>query len=249
MDLLYGRNAVLESLRAGRRRARTLLIASSSSDDDVRDVRIVEMQSIARRSNVRVKHITRQFMDEQILGNHQGVALETSLFPYATELERPDRAPDDAFTGIWLALDGLQDPQNVGTLLRAAEAFSIAGVVIPQDRAAHITPAVVNASAGAVEHLNVARVVNLTRWLQQARNAGMFAVGLDGVEEAQDITTIDLRPPIVLVVGAEGSGIRRLVAEQCDLLARIPMTGTIESLNAAVAGSIGLWEIHSQLEG
>ncbi len=215
----------------------------------MRDKRITEMQALARRANVRVKHISRQFMDEQILGNHQGVALETSLFPYATELERPDRAPEEAVTGIWLALDGLQDPQNVGTLLRAAEAFSIAGVIIPQDRAAHITPAVVNASAGAVEHLNVARVVNLTRWLQQARNAGMFAVGLDGVDEAKDITTVDLRPPIVLVVGAEGGGLRRLVADQCDLLARIPMTGKIDSLNAAVAGSIGLWEIHSQLEG
>jgi 23S rRNA (guanosine2251-2'-O)-methyltransferase len=143
---------------------------------------------------------------------------------------------------VMLALDGLEDPQNLGTLLRTAEATGVAAIVIPTDRAAGVTPAVVNASSGAVEHLRVAREVNLARWLTRAKAAGFWIVGLSGESGAQSLFDTSMAGPVVVVVGSEGSGLRRLVADACDILAAIPMVGEIESLNAAVAGSIALYE-------
>jgi len=142
-----------------------------------------------------------------------------------------------------LVLDGLVDPQNVGTLMRSAEVTGVSAVVIPTDRAAAITPSVVNASAGAVEHLMIRQEVNLTRWLQRAKDAGFWVVGLAGEEDAEPLFDVSMHPPVVVVVGSEGAGLRRLVRESCDIIAAIPMVGRIESLNAAVAGSIALYEV------
>ena len=165
--------------------------------------------------------------------------LEASAYPYAVGDDLRQLAEDQA---ILLALDGISDPQNLGTLLRTAEATGVRLIVIPSDRAAHVTPAVVNASAGAVEHLHVGQEVNLARWLGRAKEAGFWIVGMDD-EDAEPLFDTSMRPPVVLVVGSEGSGIRRLVRETCDIIVSLPMMGRIESLNAAVAGSIGLYEI------
>ncbi len=235
-ELLYGRNAVRESLRAGRRRHRRLLVSDASETHQ----RVEEIARLAATLEVQVETIQRQRLDALISGHHQGVALETSLYPYADDL---DLAALAAEGGALLVLDELVDPQNVGTLLRTAEVTGVSAVVIPTDRAAAITPAVVNASAGAVEHLVVRREVNLTRWLHRAKDAGFWAVGLAGDGDAQPLFEVNMRPPVVVVVGAEGAGLRRLVRETCDIVAAIPMSGRIESLNAAVAGSIALYEI------
>jgi 23S rRNA (guanosine2251-2'-O)-methyltransferase len=167
------------------------------------------------------------------------VILEASEYPYAVIDDLASLATDDT---ILLALDGVEDPQNLGTLMRTAEATGVRLIVIPTDRAAAVTPAVVNASAGAVEHLNVSRVVNLARWLQRARDAGFWIVGMAG-DDAEPMFDTNMRPPVVLVVGSEATGLRRLVRKSCDLVVSLPMLGRIESLNAAVAGSIGLYEI------
>ncbi|MCO5175643.1 MAG: 23S rRNA (guanosine(2251)-2'-O)-methyltransferase RlmB [Thermomicrobiales bacterium] len=173
-------------------------------------------------------------------GNHRSVALVTSAYPYAEVLNLAELAANHR---ALLALDGLADPQNVGTLLRTAEITGIAGVIIPTDRAASITPAVVNASAGAVEHLNILQEVNLSRWLMRAKEAGFWVVGLAGDDEASSLFEVSMQPPVVIVTGSEGAGIRRLVRETCDIVAAIPMAGQIASLNAAVAGSIALYEV------
>jgi len=145
---------------------------------------------------------------------------------------------------LFLVLDCVQDPQNLGTLLRTAEAVGVEGVLIAKDRAAEITPAVVNASSGATEHLQIAQVTNIARALQKLKESDIWVIGLDAshAPSAQDYDTVDLRGPLAIVVGSEGQGIRRLVRETCDTLVKLPMRGAVSSLNAAVAGSIVLYE-------
>lgn len=235
-EILYGRNAVRESLLANRRRHQRLLVG----DGLEQHARIQEITQIAVDRGIEVKRTPRHDLDTLVSGNHQGVALVTSTYPYAEVLNLAELAANHR---ALLALDGLADPQNVGTLLRTAEITGIAGVIIPTDRAASITPAVVNASAGAVEHLNILQEVNLSRWLMRAKEAGFWVVGLAGDDEASSLFEVSMQPPVVIVTGSEGAGIRRLVRETCDIVAAIPMAGQIASLNAAVAGSIALYEV------
>lgn len=234
-DLLFGRNAVREALRAGRRRFVRLLINEGAAGSE----RLTEIVTLARQRNVGIETVSRDALDTRTPGQHQGVVLEASSYPYAVADDLRELAEEQA---ILLALDGISDPQNLGTLLRTAEATGVRLIVIPSDRAAQVTPAVVNASAGAVEHLHVSQEVNLSRWLGRAKDAGFWVVGMDD-EDAEPMFETSMRPPLVLVIGSEGSGIRRLVRETCDIIVSLPMMGRIESLNAAVAGSIGLYEI------
>ena len=202
--------------------------------------RVDAIAQLAASCGVRIEVVPRHRLDEQIIGHHQGVALETSPYDYSESLDLQMLASNSA---TLLVLDGLVDPQNVGTLMRTAEVPGVSAVVIPTDRAAAITPSVVNASAVAVEHLMLRQEVNLTRWLQRAKDAGFWVVGLAGDEDAEPLFEVSMRPPVVIVVGSEGAGLRRLVRESCDIIAAIPMVGRIESLNAAVAGSIALYEV------
>jgi len=142
-----------------------------------------------------------------------------------------------------LVLDELQDPQNVGALLRTAEAVGVDGVVIATRRAVQITPAVSRASAGAAEHLQIASVANIAQVLQSLREQGLWIVGLEDRPQAQDYRTVDLDRPLALVLGSEGYGLRPLVARQCDYMLRIPMHGRINSLNVSVAGALVLYRI------
>ncbi len=236
IELLYGRNAVRESLLAGRRLHRRLLVSETAEES----ARVEEIARLAATRGVPVEVVPRRQLDERTSGHHQGIALETSPYPYVDHL---DLAALAAAQVALLALDGLADPQNVGTLLRTAEVTGIAAAIIPTDRAAAVTPAVVNASSGAVEHLAIHQEVNLSRWLRRAQDAGFWVVGLAGDDGAEPLFEVNMRPPVVVVVGSEGAGLRRLVRESCDIIAAIPMMGRIESLNAAVAGSIALYEV------
>jgi 23S rRNA (guanosine2251-2'-O)-methyltransferase len=140
----------------------------------------------------------------------------------------------------------VQDPQNLGSLLRTAEAAGVHGVVIPDRRAAGVTPAAVRASAGAAEQIRVAQVTNLVRAMEQLKAEGVWMAGLEAAPDAQIYTEADLSGPLGLVVGSEGQGLARLVRERCDYLIRLPMLGQVESLNAAVAGAIALYEARRQ---
>lgn len=235
-ELLYGRNAVRESLLAGRRRHRKLVTAAGTERAD----RVEEIVELARELGILSEIRTRAELDERVEAAHQGVILETSGYPYVDghELPSPPEPRD-----LLLALDGLEDPRNVGSLLRCAEATGVSLVVIPTDRSASITPAVSNASAGAVEHLRIARETNLVRWLEHAKTSGYWIAGLEAAPEAQSLFEADIPMPAVLVVGSEGRGLRRLTREHCDILLSIPMYGRIESLNVAIAGSVALYEM------
>ena len=178
-------------------------------------------------------------------GHHQGVAIKTTGYPYVDFEDIAAEAEADE-NAIVLVLDHLEDPQNVGSILRTACAAGVTGVVIPEDRGVGVTPAAVRASAGAAEHLKVARVVNLPRAMKSLQEKGVWFTGLDWGEDARPYTTIDFKGRAGLVVGAEGDGLSRLVRETCDFIAELPMPGGFESLNAGVAAGIALYEILRQ---
>jgi 23S rRNA (guanosine2251-2'-O)-methyltransferase len=197
-----------------------------------------EVVALARQHQVPIERVERHRLDNIAGTHHQGVVAEADPFPYASLA--------DIAASFILVLDSLQDPQNFGTLLRTAQSVAVSGVLIAEHRAVAVTPAVSNASAGAVEHLEVARVTNLARALQQLKDAGVWIYGL-AVEAEQPYWSMDLRGQLALVVGSEGSGIGRLVRETCDVLVQIPTAaGSVQSLNASVAGSLVLYEAYRQ---
>jgi 23S rRNA (guanosine2251-2'-O)-methyltransferase len=237
-DLLYGRNAVREALRAGRRSFERLLVSSGAQEAGT----LGEVVRLGEKVGVAIERVDRHELDRRLReANHQGVALECGEYPYVDLEDCLAMAEERGEPVLLLLLDHLQDPQNVGTLLRTAEVVGVHGVVLPGRRAAEVTPAVVNASSGATEHLRIAVVGNLAQSIAEVQKAGVWVVGVEDDERAQDYDRTDLDMPLALVVGAEGSGLARLTRERCDFLVRLPMRGQIASLNAAVAGSIVLY--------
>ncbi len=241
-ETLYGRNAVRESLRAGRRKPYRLVLAESVRHTDV----ISHIIFLAEQAGVPVERTDQRNLDRLGDVNHQGVTLETSEYPYSSLDDALALAQAQDEAPLLLLLDLLQDPQNVGSLLRTAEAVGVHGVVIQRRRAAGVTPAVVHASAGAVEHLLVAQVTNLVDTIGRLKAHDVWVAGLEAVRGAQLYHEADLVGPLALVVGSEGAGLRRLVQERCDFLLRLPMLGQVTSLNASVAGSVVLYEVLRQ---
>ena len=234
-EFIYGRNPVYETLRAKRRQFFQLLVSEGAQEKG----RLSEIIQMARAQKTKVFRAPRKRMDK-IAPNHQGVALEVSAYPYHNVLDILDRAKKRGEPLFALLLDTLQDPQNFGTLLRTAESVGVHGVVIPLARTAQVTASVVNASSGASEHLLIAQA-NLAQSIATLKDAGAWIIGLEGSEQAQNPDAIPMDGAVGIVVGSEGRGMRPLVRKSCDLLMKLPMQGEIESLNAAVAGSVALY--------
>ena len=238
-SVLYGRNAVREALRAGRRKLRRLLLA-----EGVRETGVAELLALAEDAGLRVTTLPRAALDDLSGGaNHQGVALEAGPYPYSDLDAILALAAQRDEQPLLLLLDHLQDPQNVGTLLRTAEVVAVHGVVLPDRRAASVTPAVVNASSGAVEHLLISQTTSLVQTIEELKQRGVWVAGLEDDPRAVPFDTQRADMPLALAVGAEGPGLGRLVRERCDFLLRLPMAGRIASLNASVAGSIALYAL------
>ena len=235
-EILYGRQPVRECLRARRRHIHQLILAEGVSEKGV----IAEILDLAAGLNLPLKRAPRSQLD-RVAKVNQGVALEVASYPYVQVEDILRRAHRRAEQPFILATDHLQDPHNLGALLRTAEVVGSHGAVVPSRRAVEVTPAVVSASAGASEHLWVAQVANLVRALETLKARGIWVAGLERTPDAQPYRQVDLDLPLVLVVGAEDRGLSRLVRETCDFLIRLPMRGQIESLNASVAGSIVLY--------
>ena len=234
-DFLYSRNAVYETLRAGRREIFSLQIA-----DGVKETgRIAEILQLAALHKVGANLVPRTKLDKLNV-NHQGVALEVGDYPYSGVVEILGLARRKSELPFVLILDSLQDPQNFGTLLRTAEVLGVHGVVIPSARAVRVTPAVVNASSGASEHLLIAQS-NLSQAIDSLKDADVWIVGLDQHGVRMEANSRHLRGAVGLVVGSEGEGLHELTRKKCDILLKLPMQGQVESLNAAVAGSIALY--------
>jgi 23S rRNA (guanosine2251-2'-O)-methyltransferase len=234
-EWIYGRNAVYETLRAGRRKTYRLKLAQGNQPSP----RLLEIVSLAQKSKLPIEEVNRPELDG-ISDGHQGVALQVDEYPYSHLGELLQKSQASKSPPFFLILDTLQDPQNLGTLLRTAEAVGVDGVIIPQRRTATVTPAVVNASSGACEHVLIAQH-NLAQAIDEFKKANIWVIGLESGEGSQLLGQLRLDGALALVVGSEGEGMRRLVRESCDGLLRLPMRGQVESLNAAVAGSIALY--------
>ena len=240
-ELLVGRHAVFESLRANRRHFYRLWLEGEVGEEPASS--LGEIVQLAHKVKVPMRHVEGGIFDrlKRAQLNPQGVALETGPYPYSEFddlLEIAGRKPDP----LLLVLDHLEDPRNLGTLFRSSEAFGVDGVVLPERRAAGITPAVSNASSGAVEHIPVAQVGNVNRTIDLLKKSNIWTVGLDLGPGALSLTDADLSGPLAVVVGNEGKGLSRLAREKCDFCVTIPMSGSVDSLNAAIAGSIVLFQ-------
>jgi 23S rRNA (guanosine2251-2'-O)-methyltransferase len=233
---IVGRNPVREALRAGRPIHRILVADGATGVGDI--VRA------ATNANVRVDRVPRGALTARAPGNaaHQGVAAEVEAFRYRSWTDGIALARERGEPPMVLVLDGITDAGNLGSLLRTAEAAGCHAVVLPSRRSAHVSPAVEKAAAGATAHLLVDRVTNLGRTIARLREAGVWVVALDPSASEVLYAHPLLKEPVAVVVGAEGAGVSRLVAERADVRVRIPLAGRTASLNAAVAGAIALFE-------
>ena len=237
-ELIYGRNAVREALRAQRRTPQRLLVANGAQISGT----LADTVASAKQQDVVVEMVDKRLLESKLHGlNHQGVILECSEYPYSDLDDMLALAKSRNEMPFILMLDHLQDPQNLGTLLRTAEIVGMHGVIIPGRRAAEITPAVVNASSGAVEHLHITVVTNLAQSIEKLQKQGVWVVGVEDDEKAQYYDQTDLNMPLAVVLGSEGAGMARLTRERCDFMVKLPMHGQIQSLNVAVAGSVVLY--------
>jgi 23S rRNA (guanosine2251-2'-O)-methyltransferase len=241
MEVLYGLHPVEEALKAGRRRFDHVLVARERHDD-----RLTRLVSDCRGAGVRVRQESREQLT-QLAGTaaHQGVV---ALVRQQENLAIEDlfEAPGESKAArLVLALDGVEDPQNLGALLRVADGAGVDGIVLTERRSAPLSPVAVKASAGATEHLRVARVVNLVRALEELKRQNLWIIGLDERGET-DYDQFDLTGNCVLVLGREGAGLHDLVRRTCDHLLRIPMAGGVSSLNVSAAGAVVLYEAFRQ---
>jgi 23S rRNA (guanosine2251-2'-O)-methyltransferase len=236
-EWIYGRNPVWETLAADRRQAFELRIAQGVRETET----ITRIREHCLDRKIPINYPSREELDGMGV-SHQGLALLVGGYPYVPAADFYQAAGRAGAPPFFLILDMLQDPQNLGSLLRTAEAAGVQGVLIPSRRSAHVTPAVVSASSGASEHLHIARA-NLVAGLKALKEAGIFIYGLAQGEGTVPLGQARLDGPIGLAVGNEGQGLRRLVRETCDVLVEIPMQGQVGSLNAAVAGSVALYFI------
>lgn len=234
-EYIAGRRPVMEALRAGRPIHRIVIARGDRHG-------VEDLLSLARGHRVPVQEVPPTVLDGLVPGAaHQGVVAVTAARAYAAIDDMLDLAARREQPPFIVLLDGVEDPHNLGAIIRTAEAAGAHGVVIPERRAAGLTPVAVKASAGATEHLPVARVTNLNRTIGELKEKGLWIAGAD--MDGQDYRTADLRGPIGLVIGGEGKGLSRMVREHCDYSVSLPMRGQVGSLNASVAAGLLIYEI------
>jgi 23S rRNA (guanosine2251-2'-O)-methyltransferase len=252
-DLVLGRNAVLEALRVGVPSSQLYIASHIEHDDRTRE--IIKLAGIQGLNLLEADRLEMNRIAKS--SNHQGIVLKAQPYEYSSLLELADRAEKKARAmeaadskesrlaarPLFIALDGVTDPQNLGAVIRSAAAFGANGVILPERRSASVTAAAWKVSAGAAAHMPVAKVVNLTKAIESLRERGYYAVGLDGGGDALVGETGFETDPLIVVLGSEGKGLSRLVREACDSIAGIPISNMVESLNASVAAGISLYAV------
>ncbi|TVR24725.1 MAG: 23S rRNA (guanosine(2251)-2'-O)-methyltransferase RlmB [Anaerolineaceae bacterium] len=237
-EYIYGYWPVIEALKANRRKMERLLLYDKADERGS----IGEMLQIAATREVPVQRVPRQILDDLAGGgNHQNAILRTQPYAYVHVDDMLALAEKRGERPFLLLLDLLQDPQNVGSLMRVADAVGVHGIILQDRRAVGVTPAVCAASSGAVEHLHVAQVTNLVNAMRDLKERDVWMIGLDIGDDLLPIDKTKLDMAIGLVLGGEGDGLRRLVRETCDLLLTLPMRGRVASLNVATVGSVALY--------
>lgn len=236
-DYIIGKNPVIEALKS-ERDINKIWIAEGSNKGQMNQI-----TSLAKEGSVLVQFVPKKKIDQMVEGNHQGVVAQVAAYEYAEVddiLEAAEKRNEAPFI---LLLDELEDPHNLGSILRTADAVGAHGVIIPKRRAVGLTATVAKASTGAIEYIPVARVTNLARTIDELKDRGVWIVGTDA-KGKEDYRNIDGKMPIGLVIGSEGKGMGRLVKEKCDFLLRLPMQGKVTSLNASVAASLLMYEVY-----
>ena len=237
-NIIFGTLPVLEALRSNPQRIDRLIFA-----EGVREQRLAEIHGLARSAGILVDRFKREKLDRITAGqNHQGVIAFTAAADYVDADEILENAGEPP---LLLLLDGVEDPRNLGAVLRSAECAGADGVFIPERRAVGLTDSVAKSAAGATEYVRVAKVGNLNRLIERLKEQNIWVVGTSGTAET-DYTEWDWNRPSAIVLGSEGSGLHRLVAENCDMLVKIPMYGKIDSLNVSVAAGVILFEARRQ---
>ena len=238
-DMVAGRNAVMEALK-GSRSVNKLMIANGSTEGSIK-----EIIAVAKDKGVNIQYWDRSKLDSIARGiRHQGVLAQVAPVQYAELEDILQVAKDRNEPPFIVLLDELEDPHNLGAILRTADAAGVHGVLIPKHRSCPLSATVAKTSAGAVEHVPVARVGNLVQTIKKLKREGLWVAAAD--MDGKDYYDTDLTGPLLLIIGSEGQGVGRLVKEQCDFVVRIPMVGKINSLNASVAGSILMYEAMKQ---
>ncbi|HHY06706.1 MAG TPA: 23S rRNA (guanosine(2251)-2'-O)-methyltransferase RlmB [Clostridia bacterium] len=239
-EFIAGKNPVLEALQAGRPLSK-ILLAQGLKQSSVK-----EIMSLARTRQIPYQFVAREKLDALVAGNiHQGIVAEAGVKQYGEWEEIIEKARQKGEDPFVVLLDGLEDPRNLGAILRTAEAVGVHGVIIPKHRSVSLTAAAARSSAGAVEYVPVARVTNLASVMDRLKEKGCWIVGTDPQAE-QKYCEADLKGPLAVVLGSEGKGMGRLVKEKCDFLVSIPMLGQVNSLNVSVTGALLFYEIIRQ---
>ena len=250
MDVLYGLHPVEEAIRSGSRRLDSVMLARERRDD-----KLERLATLCRQANIRVSFESRENLTRLARTDaHQGVLAVVrqreflgveDLLTLARRRREQGTESDGLRHSFFLALDGVEDPHNLGALLRTADGAGVDGILLPERRSAPVTATVAKTSAGASEHVRIARVTNLVRSLEQMKQANIWVLGLDE-RGTPDYTDFDFRTDCVLVLGREGAGLHDLVKRTCDHLLRIPMAGQVSSLNVSVAGAVVMYEAMRQ---
>lgn len=234
--IIEGRNAVLEALKADRSIDRLFVIDAEKQSGPIQKI-IGE----ARKKGIVTKFESKEYLDKVCPGGrHQGVIAYVAAYDYVEIADILQKAKDKGEAPFVVVLDSIEDPHNLGAILRTANITGVHGVIIPKRRAVGLTATVAKTSAGAIEYTPVARVTNITQAIEELKKAGLWIACAD--MDGQDMYKVDLKGPMALVVGGEGQGVGKLVKESCDLVAKIPMMGDISSLNASVAAAVLMYE-------
>lgn len=236
-EILIGRNPVIEALRAGRS-VNKIYLSDQINHQTERAIR-----NYAKKVNAVVQKVPKSRLDKISKGKHQGIIAYVTPYQYSTIAEILERAEKKSELPFILILDELEDPHNLGAILRTADATGVHGIIIPKRRAVGLTETVAKASAGAIEHVPVARVTNIAKAIDELKDNNIWVVGTDE-RGSKDYRTLDGETAIALVIGNEGKGISRLVKDKCDWTIHLPMKGSIPSLNASVAAGILMYEIY-----
>jgi 23S rRNA (guanosine2251-2'-O)-methyltransferase len=240
-DIIEGRNPVFEALRAGRPINRILLLATAQRHGVIADI-----VNLARQGNIPVEYVAEPVLRKiSFTNSNQGVIAYVSVKDYITLQGLQDISQNKREPALYCVLDGIEDPQNLGAILRTADATGFHGLAIRNRRAVGLTPVVAKVSAGAIEYVPVARVVNIAQTLEILKKAGVWVIGIDASGK-EEYTKIDYKQPVAIVIGGEGQGISELVKKRCDSLVKIPMKGKISSLNASVATALVMYEAFRQ---
>lgn len=239
-EKLAGINSIMEALKGPRKVHKVFILEGRQSK------KIEELVHYAQKKGVFVQFVEKSRLDAlYTAGNHQGAVAQVSGFNYAEIGEVLEKAYLDNQIPFLLILDGIEDPQNFGSIIRTAEGAGVQGIIVPRHGSVEVTAAVSRASAGAVEHVSIMRETNLVNTIKYLKERGFWVVGAD-MQGEQDYFNAVIPSPTALVIGGEGRGIRRLVRENCDMLLRIPMEGKIASLNASVAAALLIYEVRRQ---